>query len=74
MTTDHIELSCAECGSKAFTLPNDPPQPDDVVTCAGCGRTARYADIQAQAAAKGRTLVNDLVRNAFGVTPKWTKG
>ncbi len=35
---DDVELVCKECGGK-IAYPNQPPETDDIVSCAGCGHT-----------------------------------
>jgi hypothetical protein len=35
---DDVELLCKECDGK-IAYPNQPPETDDIVNCAGCGLT-----------------------------------
>ncbi|WP_321419331.1 hypothetical protein [uncultured Desulfobacter sp.] len=44
MSENAVEITCANCGGKDFEYPSD-PQPDDVVTCTGCGASATYKEI-----------------------------
>lgn len=64
MTSDNISLKCSKCGSSSFKLPTD-PKPDDMIVCAGCGATARYKDVQAQALDQASKFVEDLARDIF---------
>lgn len=62
---DKIELSCKDCGSKAFKFPTD-PHPDDEVCCVGCGRTARYGDLHAAATKLAEETLRGLACEKFG--------
>lgn len=64
MSQDRITFSCLACGSKDFKFPSD-PKPDDLVTCAGCGATSRYEDVQKTALEQGQKAVVDMVRDAI---------
>ncbi len=44
MTKHSVEITCGHCGSKDFEYPGN-PQPDDIVTCTGCGAIATYKEI-----------------------------
>jgi len=60
-----LKFACKHCGNQEFKFPRE-PQPTDEVTCAGCGRTALYADIQAAALDQGKNAVADLMSKTFG--------
>ena len=64
MTEERSAFCCAECGSKDISFP-DNPQPDDMVTCLGCGASNRYDEIQKIAAKLGQDAVTDIVRDAL---------
>jgi hypothetical protein len=63
--TDRLTIRCAACNSDQFKGVSSNPQPDDVITCAGCGATSRYVEIQRQAVEQGTKAVETAVRNAF---------
>jgi hypothetical protein len=62
--TENIGFSCASCGCKEFNFPAN-PQPDDTVTCVGCGASNRYDEIQKLAAKLSQEAVTDIVRDAL---------
>ena len=64
MSTDKISLSCAKCGSKDFKIPEN-PQPNDIVSCVGCGSESSYQDLQAKAIKEGKKMIEDLAKNLF---------
>lgn len=64
MATDTLPLVCDKCGSKEFELPKN-PRPDDTVTCASCGASGRYADLQRQAVAAAKQYVSDFAKGLF---------
>lgn len=77
MTTesDRIGFACAECGSKEFAFPNQPPKDDDIITCNGCKREiGRYDAIRAATTSAAKSEIDKIVSKAFGkgVKPKWT--
>ncbi len=59
-----MKLHCASCGSDQFDIPSD-PKPDDVVACAGCSGTIRYADLQASSLKQAKELVEKSLRDMF---------
>lgn len=43
--TDTVSIKCAQCGTYDFKYERDSQdnlEPDDIVTCAGCGASAEY--------------------------------
>lgn len=68
MADDTIQFKCAKCGSDKFQFPSKNPRPDDVITCAGCGASGRYKDIQAEAMRQAKKEVEKIFKNAF---KKW---
>lgn len=64
MSSIPIELKCAACGSKSFELPSD-PQPDDFVSCAGCGAKARYEDLRIAAIEQAQKLAGEMLKDVF---------
>lgn len=67
MSEDRVSATCAECGSDTFSLPNNPPKDDDIVTCAKCGAVAgKYGDIQAALVDAAEAEVSKIVSNVFG--------
>lgn len=66
MGTTTFTVRCADCGSEQFSKPED-PQPDDTITCAGCGKTATYAQIQRAALS---ALEDEVTRAARGIVSK----
>lgn len=65
MTQDKMTFKCSACGSTSFLKP-DNPKPDDVIACAGCGATGRYADIQAAAVKIAKARLDKLVAEKLG--------
>lgn len=59
-----LTFTCTKCGSDKFAIPSD-PKPDDMVACAGCGGTARYADLQASAIKQAKELVQKSLSGLF---------
>lgn len=47
MSTSRVNLKCSKCGSDKFLLPQN-PQSNDVSSCAKCGASGRYDDMQKQ--------------------------
>lgn len=45
---DHLEMTCAFCGSNQFTIPSD-PNSFDLIVCATCGGGIRHHDLLAAA-------------------------
>lgn len=64
MGSINLPISCSACGSKEFRLPAE-PQPDDVVTCNGCEKTWRYADLQAATREAAKEAIGKVFRDAF---------
>ena len=62
---DAINFCCAECGGTQFALPAN-PQPDDPVTCAGCGAVARYEDVQTSAVTLAKGSVEQSMQDILG--------
>lgn len=60
MSSDRLELKCANCGSKKFKLPSN-PNPSDIVVCAGCGASSRYDVLQRAALSEAKKHIE----NAF---------
>lgn len=60
MSKSTLRIRCGDCGSDTFVHSND-PKPDDVVTCKGCGRTSKYADLQAAAMDAAKKLVGKVL-------------
>ena len=67
MAEGRVSATCSECGSETFSLPNNPPHDDDVVTCAGCGTVVgKYGDIQKALMDAGKAEVSKIISNTFG--------
>ena len=62
---DTINFSCSNCGGTQFNVPDD-PQPDDPVTCAGCGATGRYEDVQNAMVAQAKSAVEQSMHDILG--------
>lgn len=62
---DTLKLRCAHCGSDQFEFPTE-PQADDHVTCIGCGRRARFGDLQAAALEQAKDLATKIAGKIFG--------
>jgi RNase P subunit RPR2 len=71
MSGDKITFKCRACGSAKFALPSN-PRPDDVVTCSGCGATARYGDVQAATVKLAKREIQDMFERAFAGKKGWT--
>ena len=69
MATDQIAFKCSKCGGTLFEKPAN-PKPTDLITCAGCGATSRYGDVQAAAV----KLTKQEVQRAFTKAFKGMKG
>ncbi|WP_454056059.1 ECs_2282 family putative zinc-binding protein [Cupriavidus sp. Marseille-Q8015] len=54
-------IHCPQCGGEDFKRPSD-PQPDDQVTCIGCGRAWLFDDFQRM----GREQFFEAGRKALG--------
>jgi len=65
MSKNAIEFKCTGCGSKHFEIPKH-TNPNDTITCTGCGATGRYADIQAVAIKLAKESVLMQMKNALG--------
>jgi hypothetical protein len=66
-TTIPVDIICS-CGSTQFHRPEN-PQPSDVITCVGCGASARCDEIVRQAGEKARDLFVDELKKAFRNSP-----
>jgi predicted nucleic acid-binding Zn-ribbon protein len=64
-----FKAGCVHCGSQEFKYP-DNPQPNDEVTCTGCGRTARFGDLQKSAVEQAFAQAAEVVRKTFGKSIK----
>ncbi len=64
MTTDSIKIQCSRCGSKLFEHPSD-PKPDDMITCSGCGDSARYDAVREAAIEKGKEAITEALRDSL---------
>jgi hypothetical protein len=65
-----VQLKCAGCGSDQFSYPREKLDPEDEVTCLGCGRGAQYKELAAQLLAKYEELAAEEFRKALGATNK----
>lgn len=65
MSKDTITFSCAACGGDQFKGLTADNQPNDVITCAGCGATNTYDVLHKSRMDQGHKLVDDTIRNAF---------
>lgn len=63
--SDSVSFKCANCGSKEFEIPSD-PQPDDVITCVGCGAKGTYASIRDMAVSQAKDEIGKMFRDSFG--------
>ena len=63
--SDTMKFRCAKCGGNQFALPAN-PQPDDPVTCAGCGAVARYEDVQTSAVAQAKGSIEQSMQDILG--------
>lgn len=61
MASDKITFKCRRCGGTQFKFPSATPKATDIISCAGCGASARYGDVQAEAV----TLAKQEVEKAF---------
>jgi hypothetical protein len=69
---DQILFKCAECGSKDFVLPNQPPNDDDIIKCSGCDKIiGRYAVIKEAATEAAKAEVDKMLVERFGKKPTW---
>lgn len=59
-----LSFTCTKCGSDKFAIPSD-PKDNDLVACAGCGGTVRYADLRASAIEQARELVKKSLSGLF---------
>lgn len=59
-----LEIMCSCCRRKKFEIPAN-PKPNDMVTCARCGASARYKDIQASAVKQAEKAVEKSLRDAL---------
>lgn len=66
-TTIPVGITCS-CGSTQFHQPKD-PQPSDVITCVGCGASARCDEIIRQVGEKARDLYVEELKKAFRSAP-----
>ena len=64
MATESIEFSCSSCGSKDFEFPTN-PQPDDLVTCNGCGGQEKYGVLIETAINQTEGFISKMVENVF---------
>lgn len=63
---DRITLECANCGGRQFKIPSGrEPKPDDMIECAGCGRSARYDKLQAESIKKAKSEVSKIFGDIF---------
>ena len=62
-----VGIKCS-CGSTQFRQPKN-PQPDDVITCLGCGASARCDDIVRKVGEEARKLFVDELKIAFRKAP-----
>lgn len=67
MATDRVTLQCGRCGSTQFSFPKN-PKASDQVTCAGCGATSRYDQLQKAAVGEVKKQVDKIFKDAF---KKW---
>jgi len=65
MAEMEMNLKCSSCGSDQFEYPEE-AKADDTVKCTGCGATARYGDLQAQAEEEAMKLVTSALDKSFG--------
>ncbi len=65
LTIGHLRFKCGNCGSFAFTIPDD-PQPDDLITCKECGGQARYGDLRDDMTDLAAGHVREVLDNARG--------
>ncbi len=63
--SDTMNFRCAKCGGNQFSVSAN-PQPDDPVTCAGCGAVARYEDVQTSAVAQTKGSVEQSWQSILG--------
>ena len=65
MDQDHLTFACANCGSDQFKGLTGNNQPDDVITCAGCGAVNAYGVLHKSRMEQGKKVVEDAFREAF---------
>jgi DNA-directed RNA polymerase subunit RPC12/RpoP len=67
MGTDRVTLKCGRCGSTQFSFPENPTASDQV-TCADCGATSRYDQLQKLAVSEAKKQAEKIFKDAF---KKW---
>jgi len=69
---DQVSFSCVECGSVEFVFPNQPPNDDDIISCAGCKREiGRYDVIRLALINAGKAEIDEIATKIFGKKPDW---
>ena len=63
--SETIQFNCPKCGSNTFIKP-DKLQPDDTITCAGCGTVTRWADFRAQVVEAAKEIAKKAFRDVLG--------
>ena len=66
MSEESLPLICTSCGSGNFGQPTGREwEPDDIITCGGCGRQGTVAVLREQALESAKKLVAERFKNIF---------
>ncbi len=56
MTKQEVTIICSHCRGKDFKYPTT-PQPDDMITCTGCGRQDTYNTLKVLALERFESVI-----------------